>query len=248
MKITRAKSDKDHLTVATWKYWFCGLYRDGLARHLFVVPTKELGEYVGKVENQNFDEFRLLKGYSILAHAQKYQKKCEAKKKKGNKGKRKDLYGPTFEISLTVVRSTTKEKLCKDCTKNPLKKPFTVRCHNCCRKYVEGTLKGDCVYGLYNGENELVYIGVTNNPTVRVHDHLKSKSFKKMKIIKTFNFRDDADDFERRAISTLQPPLNVLVIPTPELPLKDRELFGKVSGRRRKAPIISEAPKLTKPR
>lgn len=242
MKITRAKSDKDYLTVATWKYWLCGLYRDGLARHLFIVPTEELGEYVGKVENQNFDEFRLLKGFPHRAGAEKYKKKCEDKKKKGNK--RKDLRGPTFDISLTVVRSTTKEKLCKDCAKNSLNKPFTIRCHNCCRKYVEGTLKGDCVYGLYNGENELVYIGVTNNPVVRVHDHLKSKRFKKMKIIKTFNFRDDADDFERRAISTLKPPLNVLVIPTPDLGLTDQELFGTVSDRRRRAPMISEPPKI----
>lgn len=239
MKITRLKSDKDNLTISTWKYWFCGLYSGGHARHLFIVPTKDLGEYIGKVPEGQFDEFRLLKGFPMLASAQKHKKKCEAWKKKG--GKRRDLYGQTREISIDIVRKP-KEKLCKDCSISSLKKPFTIRCRNCCLKYIEGPLKGSCVYGLYNGTNELVYIGVTDNPPVRVHDHLKSKSFKKMKIIKSFAHRDEADDFERRAISTLKPPVNILIIPTPDLPLKEQELFGKVSGKRRKAPAISETP------
>ena len=70
---------------------------------------------------------------------------------------------------------------------------------------------GHFVYGLYSDKNTLVYIGVTNNPHRRFHEHMTSMNFKRMKTIKSFNNRDDAEDFKKFAIYQIKPPYNRLI-------------------------------------
>lgn len=71
------------------------------------------------------------------------------------------------------------------------------------------------VYGL-DRDRELVYIGVTGNYQVRLHDHKLSKDFDEMKIIRSFKKREMADEFEKTAIFHHRPNLNILYAPTNE--------------------------------
>lgn len=87
-------------------------------------------------------------------------------------------------------------------------------CKNCVSGNVEldsTQTYTDVVYGLYSMKNELLYIGVTNNPIYRAHNHMLTKNFKILRVVKYFNNRKDADNFERWSIWNIRPPLNRLI-------------------------------------
>lgn len=104
---------------------------------------------------------------------------------------------------------------CQSCGSVSASAPYmSVWCTECLSKDIDrlevfqGSVT-DCVYGLYNEENQLLYIGVTNHPVRRMHSHREAKRFSRMKIVATFDSRKDADDFEKYAIWRKRPPLNV---------------------------------------
>jgi hypothetical protein len=239
MKITRARTNKDNLSIATWKYWVVALYEERTPVRLLVVPTSQISYEIAI--QQGYDEFRLIQGFPIKRHAEKF---LEKKNKTIGAKKFNDLYKPAKEMAVPAGQPAQKRrgKECKDCQKENLKKPFTVRCSECCSKYVTGNRNGQCVYGLYNGNNELVYVGVTNNPVARVHDHLISKKFKKMRVIRNFDTRPEADEFEKNSIYTLQPPLNILILKATRLDAEEMAAFGKVSEQKRKFRARTEVP------
>ena len=90
------------------------------------------------------------------------------------------------------------------------------------------------VYGLYDDEDKLLYIGVTANPSLRCENHIISgKRFSYMKVQFTFNSRAEADSFERFAIATINPPINILVegvIPGSLHSHDSLAVFGQVSN------------------
>lgn len=88
---------------------------------------------------------------------------------------------------------------------------FFLLCKPCVKRNVEVETSqefSDVVYGLYSMTDELLYIGVTNNPVVRAHDHMMTKNFKTLRAIKYFDNRQDADDYEKWAIHQIKPVLN----------------------------------------
>lgn len=83
-------------------------------------------------------------------------------------------------------------------------------CAKCSKSKIAGGEKkdGDLVYGLYDHTGSLVYVGVTNSAKTRVSQHAGLKKFQKMKIIRRFDSRAEANSFEIYAIWNLRPPLN----------------------------------------
>ena len=114
-------------------------------------------------------------------------------------------------------------------------------CYDCLTRNVEPnpvTVAQHYVYGLYNMSDECVYIGVTSDPVLRLHNHMLSKNFKYMRIVRSFNIRQDADDYEKFSIHSLNPRLNILIVEdwNREPENWDEHAFGKIAGpsRRRK--------------
>jgi hypothetical protein len=126
-------------------------------------------------------------------------------------------------------------RYCKLCgRKNINRYNHTGICKKCAKKKIAGSDKatGNVVYGLYNSQDELLYIGVTNSMIKRVAQHHNQKLFSEMKIIRRFDTRPEADAFEIYAINALRPPLNVKL----ETPVKgyffdsgDLKKFGLVA-------------------
>ncbi len=89
------------------------------------------------------------------------------------------------------------------------------------------------VYGLYDYLGHLIYIGVTGQPNLRAKNHVdKGKVFSEMRVLFSFYKREEAESFERFAIATLNPPVNVLVegiVPGSNYEIGSLVLFGEVS-------------------
>lgn len=66
------------------------------------------------------------------------------------------------------------------------------------------------VYGLYDSEAKLVYIGVTNNPTERLKQHKRQKNFTELKILEQFVERAEAEQKEKELIKKHNPKLNIV--------------------------------------
>lgn len=84
-------------------------------------------------------------------------------------------------------------------------------CKDCVKSKIEinnNANFSDVVYGLYSMTDELLYIGVTKNPIYRAHNHMLTKNFKVLKVIKYFDNRQDADDYEKWSIYNIKPILN----------------------------------------
>ena len=69
------------------------------------------------------------------------------------------------------------------------------------------TPKTHSVYKLV-ADNDIVYIGVTNNPTQRATQHRQDKLFNRLIVIEEYDNRDDALIRERELIDTLSPKYN----------------------------------------
>lgn len=106
------------------------------------------------------------------------------------------------------------------------------------------------VYGLYDHLDKLLYIGVTSSPTYRLQSHSQSKkNFRSMKVLFNFNSRDTANSYERFAIATLLPPLNILVegiAPGSKHDSKSLEKFGELSDTKSLPKITTYKQKNTK--
>lgn len=249
MKITRCNSPNDNLTIAAHKYWVVALYdKKNNPVWLGVAQTNLLLSYIEK-SGDRYSEFRLIRGFPIQAHANKLKRKIDPKL---NRKRNKLLSSKSArEIPLENIPAADSLKLnrrfCPECQKNLLKTPFNWFCRDCCKKMIRGRIMSGIhyVYGLYDSKDELVYVGVSGNPISRVHDHKKQKKFSYMKLVKNFHSRAEADRFEKFVIGELAPPLNVLIVPSPNSSEWNGMLcdFGAVSSQERSRPPLATAPK-----
>lgn len=123
-------------------------------------------------------------------------------------------------------------------SKSGISEDLLNKIHNMDKKPVDiiwSSEKGDglhYVYGLYDINDKLTYIGVTNRPRKRLKEHRKSgKTPHHMEIILSYDDRLEAESMERFAIRELEPPLNILIEGlNPEYyhSLADLDKFGKL--------------------
>lgn len=122
-------------------------------------------------------------------------------------------------------------KYCKNGCGRRVKKGNPTVCSKCSKKRIEdsGHAKedGPLVYGLYNENKELIYVGVTNSVVRRTAEHMEQKIFVRVRIIRRFDSRAEANAFEIFAIQSLHPPLNILYEPLREgYEFDDGDLIG----------------------
>ena len=65
------------------------------------------------------------------------------------------------------------------------------------------------VYSLCDGDGEVLYIGVTNDPKIRQQQHKRDKEFVYMRVLQQSVNREEMEDLEVKLIKEYNPPLNI---------------------------------------